>query len=718
MPERFFKIGFLTKAIIVAMAIIISFGSYSFGRNGVKLFSIGNNLAWNNSTTWSLSSNGTSAGLIPQSNDTVIIECSVIQNINVTFSGSGLLIISNTGLLRGDNLDLVFSTNSALKCYGELRTSNLSFSDNASFLLESNGKILVKNTLINNSLNNQVVSGKLSVTGSISVGSSASISGNGAIESIHYYGSGSVFGINPPSVIPDGSIVSENNWIGAINNNWNEPLNWSGGTIPDGTSNISILTSDNNPQIQGVVLCNHLYINSNTILTVYPTAVITITGNLSVLGVGKLLLKNTNIEKSSLILYGDISGKLQVEYPVVKGQNNLVSSPLASVISGTFINMYLRSYDESSSQWGEYIVPTTEPLEMMRGYELFSLFSETRIIEGTINHEQKSFPISNSGNGLNLTGNPFPCYIDWENNNNDAWQRSAVAAAIYYPDPSGSGNFSVYMPGGDNAVSINNGNRYIAPMQGFFVKAGEQGTLNVSENSRVSNMTDSKVELKNSAIKFHLQDNTGLSDETLFRVIENSTFGFDDELDAIKLQGTSGSPSLFLKSDDDVKYAINTIPSLNSSLEIPMDIACSSSGMFTISTTGSFNFEYRYPVTLEDKELNKFIDLRVDSVYSFYHTPEMNSSRFLIHFNSTESVGEVNDLQTTIRVLPGEINITGSEKDTYTANLFTAEGKLIASGKGILSEGINLSTANNPSSVCLIQLFNGKHTITKKIFSK
>jgi hypothetical protein len=156
---------------------------------------------------------------------------------------------------------------------------------------------------------------------------------------------------------------------------------------------------------------------------------------------------------------------------------------------------------------------------------------------------------------------------------------------------------------------------------------------------------------------------------------------------------------------------------VNSSLEIPLDIVSVKSGMLSISASGSFNFEYRYPVILEDQELGLFIDLRADSVYSFYHTPEMNSNRFKIHFNSPQGIDQQGDVISEVTQFQGEVRINGTENEFYTAKLYTADGKLISSAKGILSEGIILSTGSNVSSgICILQLNNAKSSMTKKIF--
>ncbi|MFZ4707669.1 MAG: hypothetical protein ACOYMF_16835 [Bacteroidales bacterium] len=713
------KISLLSKILLIVFVCILSFVPDSFSRTGMKMYSIGNNAPWNSASSWSSSFNGVSTGLIPQSNDTLVIVSSVIQNVNFTFSGTGLLEVANTGVLHGDNLNLSFSGSAILKCDGEIKTSNLSIVENASLMVGDNGIITVKNTFINNSANNHFVTGKLIVTGSFSIGQLAKLAGNGIIEAAHYEGNGTVLGVSPAGIIPDCSLITEANWIGNIDNNWNEPLNWANGTIPASNSNIAVLISSHNPEINEIANCNQLYVNSGSVLAVQPTAVLEISGNLSVMGSGRLLLKSNSIKKASLILNGEVTGKVQSEYQIVAGQKYLLSSPVDMALSSTFLNMYLRTYNEPTSSWGEYIVPTNNPLQVMQGYELYSLSNDTRIFEGTPNHNSKSFAISNTGNGLNLTGNPYPCYIDWENNDKSAWQRNTIAAAIYYPDPSGSGNFSVYLPGGDDAVSLNNGSRYLAPMQGFFVKAAvQQGSLTVNENSRVSSLNDSRIVLKNNSIKFKLNDSDGLTDETLFREIANSTTSFDNTLDAYKLTGNTAAPSLYLSSDDDTKYAVSSIPVVNSLVNIPLNIECSKSGMFSLSASGCFNFESGIPVILEDKELNKFIDLRVDSVYSFYHSPEMDSRRFEIQFKSTAGIVEQGGVSADISVFPGEVRISGSERDVYTANLFTTDGKLIGTSKGILSEGIELSTGSHPNMICILQLSNGENNITKKILSK
>ncbi len=710
------KIGFFSKILLsIFIAFFIS-TLQSFSRGSEKLYSIGNNSPWNTTSTWSLTSNGIPAGLIPQSNDTIVIESSVILNTNFSFTENGNLTITETGSLQGSNFELDFVGSSSLNCKGEIVLHDLIFSGSSKITIEVSGNVLVNNLFSCNSPNSHLVLGKLLVKGILHLSDFVFINSKGTIGSETYSGNGSISGVRISDQNYNGSTITECNWVGSVSDSWNEPMNWALGIVPNSTSNISVLASSNNPQIVTEATCNNLFINPAAVLTIKHEAVLEISGELVVNKNGKLLLSNSLISKASLILNGEVSGNIQSEYQIMAGQKSLLSSPVSTAVSSTFLNMYLRSYDEASSQWGEYIVPTNNPLKVMQGYELYSLSSTTRIFEGTPNHDPKSYAVTNLGDGLNLTGNPYPCYIDWENNDNNAWQRNAVASAIYYPSTSGS--ISVYLPGGDNAISLNNGNRYIAPMQGFFVKAGKQGSLTITENSRVRSVKDSKQGSNTNSIRFKLIDGNGFTDEAVFRVIGNSTFGFDDDYDALKLQGNMDFPSINFSSEDEIKYAINTIPAINASVNIHLNIECFDAGSYTISISGGLKFEQEYPVILEDKELNTSIDLRLDSVYTFYHTPEIDSKRFELHFNPAQGISENQEKEIQVQVRENEVFITGKSNETCTANLFSIDGKFLNSSKGILAEGIKISTGNYNPGIYILQIMDNGKSSTIKILIK
>jgi len=236
-------------------------------------------------------------------------------------------------------------------------------------------------------------------------------------------------------------------------------------------------------------------------------------------------------------------------------------------------------------------------------------------------------------------------------------------------------------------------------------------------NSDGTDLLNSNVIPRN-AIKFSLNQGGGTNDCAVFRVSANSTFGFDNDMDALKEITDANSAHLYIMSDDFTKYALSTVPTINSDISIPLNMECVSKNVYTISVNGGLNFEYRYPLMLEDKQLNKFIDLRSDTVYSFVHSPEMKTDRFLLHFNVAPQDLEKKGMISVENAFAGEVKITGNDDKMYMVNMYTMDGRLVASAKGVLSEGIKIQTNNKPSGIVILKIFNKEHAITQKVYTK
>jgi len=711
----------LTSKHILLLLQLICLGLFVTGRESAKLYSIGNNSAWNQSSSWSLTENGPVSGLVPQANDSIIIGTSVVLNNDFTISGSGNVLVKSAGLLRGNAFRFTFAGSSSMQCQGEVQLYDLIVGDNSSISIASTGKVSVVHSMLINSQLPILVAGKLSVAGELNCGSSstgeAEITGTGTVSSQVFGGSGEIMSTSPCSLIPAGSIVSEINWIGNVSSDWNDPLNWAGNVIPSSQSNIAIQNSINTPVISGSFFCHNLFLSPGTKLVILPSSSLHIDGELFIDPSAELLLKNTLVEHASLINYGFGSGKVKSEFQVAGNTSVFVATPVADALSGVFVNMYLRGFDEANSGWGSYIVPTDVQLTPMQGYELFSPYSATRYFEGTPNFGNYSQVVSSTNEGWNLIGNPYPCYIDWQSGtrNPEGWQRGSVAAAIYYTDASGSGNYSVYIPGSDDA-SINRGSRFIPPMQGFFVKAKQAGAILVNKQAIASEVTLSDFILHNTALKFKVEGNS-YSDETVVRFNTSSTFAFDDDFDAYKMNGIEDAPSLYTSMEDGTHMAINTMPSLSSNLQIPIGITSNSEKEFKMTVSGSSNFEFRYPLTLEDKATNTFIDLRSDSSYVFSHSPLSDPNRFILHFDVVSGTNENVTSQTEIVMVDGNIKISGQENRKCTVEVFGMDGKQLLRTSGSLSPNMVVPFRNN-HGIYLVKVTTNTTSYARKLYAE
>jgi hypothetical protein len=501
--------------------------------------------------------------------------------------------------------------------------------------------------------------------------------------------------IQPASSIHQDVVLSEINWLGSANSNWNDPLNWSGNEIPTALSNVAVLPGQNQPVLSDDGFCNSLTLSSSSNLILGSSSTLRVEHNLTILASAELFLSNSATSKASLITLGEVSGKIRSEYQVARNTEMFVSAPVADALSGVFMNMYLRKYDEPASNWGNYIVPTDVDLISMQGYELYSPYSDTRYFEGVPNHGEMTQDISSMNDGWNLIGNPYPCYLDWQSDDQSglAWQRDDISKAIYYLDAAGSGNYSVYLPG-QQGVSINNGSRYIPPMQGFFVKAKHEGVVKVNKQA-IAAITEQPMELlQNTALKFRVSGN-GFSDESVVRFEPASTFSFDDDYDAYKIPGTGAGPAIYTSDPDGIQMAVNTMPSLSSSLVVPISVKSTVEGEYTLQISGASNFEFRYPLTLEDKLTQSFVDLRIDSVYTFNLSPGSDPMRFVLHFDVIEGIDQNSALHPEITLTDGNLKIGQLGGQNCSIDVIGLDGKQLLKTTALMASEIQIPFQGN-----------------------
>jgi len=233
-------------------------------------------------------------------------------------------------------------------------------------------------------------------------------------------------------------------WDGSENSDWSNYLNWTPQVVPGSAINVVIKQGVTNyPIITSAAQCNDI--------TIEPEA---------------SLLGNQNLT---------INGTASMQLNLSKGSWHFISAPNNNTLSGMFTGDYLQTWDETTAKWS-YITAINTSLAPAKGYSLWSPGSGTAsyTFTGTFLSGSRSQLITKSGastvsDGSNLLGNPYPSYLDWET--------LKSYGAVYYWNGTG---YDVY--NGGNGT----GSRYVAPMQGFFIMAGADGTFNLTEANRVN----------------------------------------------------------------------------------------------------------------------------------------------------------------------------------------------------------------------------------------
>ncbi len=429
--------------------------------------------------------------------------------------------------------------------------------------------------------------------------------------------------------IPDNFIVTTNNFS---NQNGAELSFGSGklkvdndftnnGTINCGTGTIIFEgESTQNVSIIGTEIFYNIRVGSHTTLLLNSNNYLTALGNLN--NNGFVNVNSTAAGDGSLIIEGDISGSgtYNVERYLKGGQWHLVTSPIIDGFSGVFENIWLRPYLEETNDFGEYIVPTDIPMPTGQGFSTWADVEQTRTFTGTVNHGEVSITLQLTGaagitSGWNLIGNPFPSAIDW--NASSGWTKTNVGGVIYVWDED---QYSTW----DGSTGTNQGSRYIAMGQGFFVQATTSSS-SIAMNNNVQLHND--IPFRNNQepldiIRIKVEGNNS-SDESLVTLRPDANNIYDFNYDAAKLYGLPSAPQLYSKKQGSI-MAINAIT----------DISDIEGKKLYLETGAAGEYLLRFNHTLVENHTVIIKDLFTDNLiypeqnYVFYSQPEYDAERF------------------------------------------------------------------------------------------
>ena len=432
---------------------------------------------------------------------------------------------------------------------------------------------------------------------------------------------------------------------------WNKISNWQlvceGWTDPQPATE---LPSSNPEMIDDIIVAEDLDATSNYIvkdveLLADVTLKITSTGALEIIG------DIANTDENALIVDADINGtgSLVHNSDDVKAKVNcyidnssisrnwsadwhFISSPVANQAIESFIpteeNYDFYSWSEFNSTWNnqkkdnstanDFYTDNGFDFAKGRGYLVAYENEGYKKFLGTLNNGDVTYPLSCSTDGefviekytgFNLLGNPYPSYIDWEA---EGWTRDMLELQTVWIYDDDVNNYITYTLGG---VATNGGSQYIAPCQGFFVKAKTPGNFVMTNDIR----TKSKSAFR--------KDN----DENIFKVRVNGASGQDeiavvigDNDDVFKMFSLNESaPSLYINKG----VGNYTVVYIDDEKSLPLNFEVESMSKFTISLSESGNdFTEIY---LEDRLTGEKVNLLTDS-YSFLHSKGNKKERFVL----------------------------------------------------------------------------------------
>ncbi len=329
--------------------------------------------------------------------------------------------------------------------------------------------------------------------------------------------------------------------------------------------------------------------------------------------------------------------------------------------------------------------------------------------------------LSTTGSNFHLVGNPYPSSLDWGSSSwgtGRAGLRASGSGFDYWIwDDSGSGNYRTGNSGGTYGTGIS---RYIAPMQGFFVKADSLvtgGTFTMTNSVR-AHSTQSWVksdEIQNNILRLKLStDQNTYWDEMI--VDFNSLYTGEEGSPKFASWYTAAPEIWALKNGN--RYTFDRYKEVTSALEVNVNVKCGVTGTYTITATNINDFDLSNIVYLEDLKTGNKVNLKEVGSYSFTGGPNDDKARFRVTFAEITGTNDA-ALQKPVYIYSFEKDVfvnagslTTGSCDVY---IYDAIGRLVYNGRYIPVAGNHKFTTLQTPGAYVVKVISHSGTTTAKV---
>ena len=452
-------------------------------------------------------------------------------------------------------------------------------------------------------------------------------------------------------------LVTTGSWTGVVSSAWENANNWFTFTVPTTGSDVDIPVTPHDPVISSMPVIRNLSIQSGASLTIAPNSTLTVSQTITNnAGNGGLVVASTAAGTGSLI--HNTAGVAATFERFVPGEAetwHILSSPMTDQpISGNFTppGSYAdgTGYDfftwyEPDTSW-VYLLNDSYPPTWFtandgsnnflqgRGYMVeYEQQYPTLVFGGTLAAGDVNVPVTKTigtGDvfGSNQLGNPYPSSIDWKASgwNRTNLQQTAGGYSVWIWNDTAY-NYGVYNSASIGDMGTLGVTRYIAPTQGFFVQAAQNGSISMNNNIRVHN--NASEWLKSTAQR---------PDQFFLTVSSGDGWGEDEILIGLdKHDESSGSykrfsfvntaPALWIP-DKGQFFSSLLFDSLTDHPVIPVAFRAGAAGSYRI--TSWFEKEMIQTAILIDKKTGQRIDLLETDEYLFQASPKDDAGRFVL----------------------------------------------------------------------------------------
>lgn len=520
--------------------------------------------------------------------------------------------------------------------------------------------------------------------------------------------------------------------------NWSLASNWSAG-IPGAITDVILTT---NCTVDGNTPAKSVTVNAGITLTIASSNTLAVSGDFT--------LKSNVSGTASLINGGTltVTGAVNAERYMTNGKWHLISPTASGQTVAAFLtananiptsgsNRGMMDYNTLGNNWNAYY-PTSSAVGTMvagKGYSTrIAATDGTITFTGALASGTKTVELTTSGEGWNCVGNPYTSAINMNttahatNNfitaNSDNLDPSYACVYVWDEDASYTGQncYKVISNSGFSTTKTILAQNYVAPGQGFFVKA-KTGTSSISFTTVLQSHQGGTAlrEATTSWPGIALNVASATSSASAIITFNGSmTNGLDPTYDAGLLRGANGL-SLYtrLLEDNGVDFAIQCLPERYSNLIIPVGVDCKDGGEITFSAE-TVDLPSACKVILEDRTTKTFTSLTDGATYKTTVSAGSTAvGRFYIRTGDNFTTG-ASGLTLNLKVFTGKgaIIIEGEVGDQAIATLYNVQGQRVRVQP--LKKG-SMNTISCPdlgNGIYLLKIQQDGESVTRKLIKK
>lgn len=447
------------------------------------------------------------------------------------------------------------------------------------------------------------------------------------------------------------------NWIGNLSGEWLEAANWSNG-IPGSISAVRIESKKYSPEIRIPVTLASLVLDPAARLSILNGGSLTVSGD--------LILKSSSTGTATLVNHGTIqvSGKTTVEqYLETSGSSTgwwYLSSPVQGATSGSVLNASagnkLGYYDETTATYPQ-LTQSNVLLVPGRGYLAYLAASGVYNFEGPLN-DGPIGPISltrtsavGSKRGFNLTGNPYPSFIDWNALSGYGTDkiRTDIRPTIWLRTRTAGGKMVFDTFDGEVGTSLGirgKVNQYIAPLQAFWVKVStDESSPSLTFTNEIRSHQDQdlvsnrlRTPANQTIVRLELLSSQEERDEVLISTNSAASDGYDF-YDSDKMPVEQAEIFSIVEQQE---LVINKLQQVSTGTKVKLGIRTKQAGTFSINAS-----EIIIPDSLQlvitDRTSGIEKELQEGESYSFTSESDPDLQRFVLGFRIRETLSSVTE---------------------------------------------------------------------------